>query len=322
MRVLVFFITSLILTFLPTCCVAGDFIPTVYVYSGDMPGFGEELVELLDGSIEGFEFVAIGDPTLLSSLMPMPDTACIVLAVMKGKEVETLITPLITYFMEGGALLGFQGCLSLNTVGELARVGFPVFGNATGPFTVKGGVPVNEYVRGEDVPGFADLPDQFDLLGQFYAYSANSSKDPVDPRPATGSKRVVYRDESTGAPMIVSYENDAGSRSISLAGFFVRPTETARNYYGKLLGDPLFKDLMVDCISWTLDGATRAKRFATTYEDMIADERERRQGLIQTAERNKSDLQRRRMLLLAIAWAVGVVSMVGLVYLGFFRNSG
>ncbi|MBU7004249.1 MAG: hypothetical protein HXS50_01685, partial [Theionarchaea archaeon] len=279
-------------------CNAGVFTPTVYVYSGDMPGFGEGIVEILNGSIEGVEFVAVNDPTLLSSLIPMPDTACAILAVMKGKEVETLITPLLTYFEGGGALIGFQGCMSLNTAGDLATDIFPIFGNATGSFTLKEGVPINEYVRDVSISEFANLPESFNLLGQFFAYSVNSTKGKIDPMPDSGVKRVLYRDKKTEAPLIVAYESEEGSRSISLTGFFVRSTETASNYYGKLLVDPLFADLMIDAVTWTMDGATRSSTYESTYEDLIQDERERAQELIDKAERNRSDAQNRKVLFL------------------------
>jgi hypothetical protein len=308
------------LLFFTATCIAGEFNPTVYVYSGDMPGFGEGIVEVLNGSIDGVEFVTVDDSTLLSSFMSMPDTACVILAVMKGKEVETLITPLLTYFEGGGAIIGFQGCMSMNTAGDLATKVLPIFGNATGSFTLKDGIPINEYVRDVSISEFENLPEKFNLLGQFFIYSANSTKDMIDPLPDSGVNRVLYRDKKTGAPLIAAYESETGSRSISLTGFFVRSTETARNYFGKLLGDPLFADIMTDSVKWTLGGTTRSSTYESTYEDLIQNERERTRNLIETAEKNKSDAQSRKGIYLLLAWVLGIAAMAGLIYIGFIKK--
>jgi hypothetical protein len=276
------------------------------------------MVEVLNGSIEGLEFV-VGDSALLSSLIPMPDTACVILAVMKGKEVETLIPPLLTYFEGGGAAIGFQGCMNLKTAGDLARVVFPIYGNATGSFTIIDGVPFNEYVKDVSISEFGNLPDSFALLGQFFTYSSGP-EGAVDPMPDSGVKQVLYRDKKTGAPLVVAYESEAGSRSISLTGFFVRSMETAKNYFGKLLEDPMFVDLMIDSVKWTMGGVTRSSTYESTYEDLIQDERERTQNLIETAEKNKSDAQSRKVLYLVVAWILGIAAMVALIYIGFLRK--
>lgn len=303
--------------------VAGEGMsPNVLVYSRDMPGFVEEIAAELGNIMEGYEFVAVTDPSLMSSLLAMPDTACVVLVVMKGIEIEQFIDPLKTYFAEGGAAIGFQGCLGVKTAGDIARVVFPVFGNGTGSFKVKGDSVVNEYVRDEALEGFEDLPEAFDLLGQFFVYSQNASRAPIDPEVRDGRRTILYRDRQTSAPLVIAYENAAGSRSIAFTGMFVREVESARNYYGKLLEDPLFLSLLTDSLAWTVDGRTRFSLYQDNYLELIQQEADREAELRESADKAGADRARRRLMILGVSWAFGLAAVATLVYVGFLRKGG
>jgi len=296
--------------------------PKILVYSYDMPGFGRGVAEILQGRLgEQVELVVLEDPSELSALMSMPEVGCVVLAVMSGNEVKTLVDPLVAYFSQGGAAIGFQGCCVEQQVGRLSRDVFPAFGNATGSGSVKDGVPVNEYVRDASLEAFSDLPDQFDLLGQFFTYPANASKSVIEPQIAEGSRMVLFRDKKTNAPLVIGYETAAGSRSVSFTGCFVRSQETAKNYYGNLLQEPRFQALIGDAVDWAMQGSTRHAQHSSTIGEMVREEKERLDALRNHALSAKNERQRKKLIFLVLAWALGLIAVFGLLYQAFLRRT-
>lgn len=303
------------------CLAAADWTPKVLVYSSDMPGFAQGLAELLANQTEGINFLALDQPAELSSLLAMPDVTCVILPVMTGSAIRTLVDPLCTYFHNGGALVGFQGCCDTKQVGLLATEVFPMFGNSTGSPVIKDAGPANEYVRDQALEAFGDLPESFDLVGQFFSYSGNATRQPVDPQPAEGLKTVLFRESRTKAPLVVAYETPGSSRSVCFAGCFVKAKETERNYYGRLLEDPIFIKLIRDALAWTTQGVTRSSRYESSYKDLIQGDSDRLQSLLESAARSEKDRKSRRQLSLSATWVLGITAIAALVYLGFLRPS-
>jgi len=302
-----------------TCPVVA-WTPRVLVYSSDMPGFAQGLAELLANHMEGVEFLTLDQPSELSSLLAMPDVMCVILPVTTGTELRTLVDPLYTYFQNGGALIGFQGCCETKQVGRLATEVFPVFGNSTGSPVMKDAGPVNEYVRDQPLEGFQDIPEAFDLVGQFFSYSGDATRQQVDPQPAEGLKMVLFRESNTKAPLVVAYETPKGSRSLCLTGCFVKSKETERNYYGRLLQDPVFISLINDALAWTAQGATRSSSYESNYADLIRSEKGRLQSLLASADKAEKRSKDQRLLFLSVTWILGIAAIAALAYLGFWRQ--
>jgi len=293
----------------------------VLIYSTGMTGFAQGISEALEADLgDQFDFIVVNDSSVLQSLLPMPNVACLILPVYVRQELSGLIDPLGTYFKEGGAMIGFQGCCSQGQAGKLAREVFPAFGNATGTPTMKNGIPVNQYVRDQALEGFGDLPEEFDLLGQFFTYPSNISRKLIEPQPEAGHKWVLYRERKTGAPLVIAYENDVGSRSISLTGCFVRSQESARNYYGKLLESPNFLSLLEDSLLWTLKGSTRYNTFSQDLSDLVKRQKEHLEALRAHASDAERTRRGKRTALLTISWLLGLIAIALLVYEGFFRG--
>lgn len=292
--------------------------PRVIVYSSDMPNLSVAIAAALSDTLEGdLDVIAVTEPSLLSSYLGLPDTAGVVLATIKSIELQELGKQLFAYFRLGGALVGFQGALNQQNVGDLAREVFPAFGNATGSFVTKDGTPVNEYSRSEVLEGFEELPDNFDLVGQFFVYCAGPSREVIEPD-AAGKRTVLFRDSKTAAPLVIAYQNDEGSRSVGFSGFFVREQENARNYYGKLLDSPVFLSLLESSLTWTLNGSSRLMAY-THSQELIESERERIQELKELSAKEESSKRTRRLLVLVVIWAMGILSVGGLVWLSFIK---
>lgn len=312
-----------LLIFLVDCTFAEEGKSSVLIYTSEMTGFADGIAEtLMEDFGDECEFIVLDDPSLLSSLLSMPDVKCVVLPVFVGQEVTTVIEPLCTYFESGGALIGFQGCCGQAQTGRLARDVFPIFGNSTGSPVMKEGIPVNEYVRDATIEGFENLPDEFDLLGQFFTYAANISRKLVEVHPAEGQKTVLYREKKTNAPLVVAYENLRGSRSVCFSGCFVRSREDARNYYGKLLDDQIFVRMLGDALSWVMKGSTRFSEFGSNYSELIQAEKDRLAGLLVHAESEAEKRERGKGIMLLASWVMGIAASIGLIYLGFLRTRG
>ncbi len=307
----------LALVFLDTC-MGGSGEGLVLIYSSRMPGFAQGISDIIANSSEnGYEVVVVEDASVLSCMLPMPDVECVILPVLMATEVKTLVEPMTTYFQSGGAAIGFQGCCSQSKVGTLARDVFPVYGNSTGSPTIKEGMSVNEYVRDESMEGFTDLPTEMDLVGQFFTYSGTTSREVIEPEHEGGDRSVLYRDRKSGAPLVIAYESDGGSRSVSFTGCFVRSREDARNYYGKLLGDENFQMLLMDSLEWTVDGTTRNSKYGSSYPEIISQHRERIQDLRLERDEKEEKAETRRLIMLSIGWIAGLALSIGLIYRSF-----
>ena len=100
--------------------------PRVIVYSSDMPNLSVAIAATLSDTLEGdLDVIVVTEPSLLSSYLGLPDTAGVILATIKSIELQELGKQLLAYFRLGGALIGFQGALNQQNVGDLAREVFP-----------------------------------------------------------------------------------------------------------------------------------------------------------------------------------------------------
>jgi len=315
------YLVALVVVLLIPATVADQEKSLVILYTPDMTDFAGGIADLLSEDFgDSCNFMVTDDPSVVSFMLSLPNIGCVILPVLRGKQVETLIDPLCAYFEAGGAAIGFQGCCGQSQAEDLARDVFPAFGNSTGSPTMKSGVPVNEYVRDEEIPTFADLPAEFDLLGQFFTYSATLSRELLEPD-VPGDRIVLYRDRGSGAPLVIAYENEAGSRSISFTGCFVRTREDAANYYGNLLDDENFGTMISDSLEWTLSGKTRFSEYGNIYPEMIEGQVEADDSLRQRAEERMEQRERNRLLALAAAWIVGILFSFALIYRAFLGRA-
>jgi hypothetical protein len=303
--------------------VAGEFTPLVIVYDGNMPELAEGVASILAStSNDGEEFLVLSDPFRAASMLSLPNVRCLVLTSTNSNDLVLLREPVIAYFRNGGSAIGFHGCCWQNTLGDLARLVFPVYGNSTVIGQRKSGLSVNEYTRDARLGGIGDsLPDNFDLVGQFFAAPKDSVKNLVEPVPTEGEKTVLYRDRSTGTPLVIAYQGDGGGRSIAFSGFFVRNNPATGNHYEKLLTQPEFSALLLDCYKWASGGNSRFNGYWETYEEVIEEGIAEREDLVNRAEERESSRRNQRTLLLVAFWALGILAIAGLSYWAFVLKS-
>jgi hypothetical protein len=302
--------------------VAAEFDPIVLIYGGQMPELAEGVKDILsESSTDGEEFIVLTDPYKTMSMLGLPNMRCLILTPVSSNDLIFLVDPVIGYFENGGSAIGFHGSSWQNTLGDMARNVFPIYGNSTGIGARKAGLSVNEYVKNESIGGIGNsLPAAFDLVGQFFAAPKNKAKELVELVPPDGTKTVLYRDKKSEAPLVVAYEGGGGGRSVAFAGLFVRNNPTTGNHYEKLLSQPEFSTLLLDSYAWAVEGNSRFNAYSETYEGVMEEGRKHKEDLIARAEEREKSRSSRRNLMLAAFWVLGIVAIVGLFYWAFVRS--
>ncbi len=317
-------VASVLFLLLATPSFGTEFRPIVIVYDGRMLGLAEGVAQILESSSTGGEeFMPVTDPVLVASMLGLPNIRCLILTSVGSADLHPLIKPVIGYFEGGGSAIGFHGSCWQNQVDDMARIVFPAYGNSTGVGVRKNGLNVEEYVRENSLGGIGDeLPEEFDLVGQFIALAKDTEKNVVSPTPPKGKKTVLYKDKKSGAPLVIAYEGDSGSRSISFTGTFLRDSPDAGSHYGKLLEQPEFRSLLSDCYRWTAEGNTRYNSYSEDYEQIVADMEKARGDLVVRSEEREASRRSRKTLMLAIFWVLGLACIVGLAYWAFMGQRG
>ncbi len=303
--------------------VEAGFRALVLVYDASMKGLAAGVVEILASASSGEEdFMVVSDPHALASLLALPNVRCVVLTSVNANDLKLLAKPVTLYFEAGGSAIGFHGCGWQSQLGDMARIVFPVFGNATGIGSRKGGKDVNEYSRDSRVGGIGEeLPDEFDIVGQFYAYAGDRQKGVLEVQPPGGNKAVLFREKSSGAPLVVANQGDPGGRSVAFTGLFVRDNPTATNHYERLLEQPEFAKLLVDSYLWVSEGNSRFSEFSANYQESIDQQERTREHFISLARQKTISARNRRIALLAVFWALGLLSIAVLARWTLLRRT-
>jgi len=318
-------IVVLVVASLPVIPAAdnGEYVPLVVVYPGEMEemaGWGQGILDLLSNSSSGGEhFLLATDSGMLASLLALPNVRCVIIASMNGKDVASVADALLSYYNAGGSAIGIQSCCSVAAVGELARTMFPVFGNTSGKFVIKNGRWVNEYIRDQGLPAFDDLPDSFDLPGQFFLYPGDSSRKLVEQKTLEGETTVLFREKKTQAPLVIAHTGPKGGRTVSLPGCMVIHVERVSNYYGNMLGHPLFRKLLVDSFRWVSESNTRFEKYEQTFAADLQERKEQRSQLLDEVERGRRMKKTKRLLFLAVSWGIGLSVISCVVYFRFLK---
>jgi hypothetical protein len=288
-----------------------------------MPELAQGVADILSAGVGAEnQFVVLSDPSKTASMLSLPNVRCVILTSVSSTDLQFLAEPVLGYFESGGSAIGFHGSSWQSKVGDLARRVFPAFGNSTGFGTKKDDLNVNEYRRDEVLAGIGeDLPEAFDLIGQFFALCRSPERELVLPQPQSGTRTVLYKDDQSGAPLVIAYEGEKGGRSICFTGLFFRSTPTAGNYFGRILVQEEFKSLIEDCFAWCSEGNTRYNEYSENHAQILEESLGEEERLRARAEERESSRRGRRRLALIISWILGGAGIGVLLYFGFVRSS-
>jgi hypothetical protein len=118
---------------------------------------------------------------------------------------------------------------------------------------------------------------------------------------------VPYRDQETGSPLVLAYQNEKGGRSVALPGIWVIPSERLDVYYGKLVEEPNFVQLFTNSVLWAAKGSSRYEEVQQDLDQKIMDAETRQDRLKEEADEARREEKTRRQVILAVLWAAGLV---------------
>jgi len=263
----------------------------VLVFTGRMPGLGEAISQIVNES--GYEAILVGEDSF-RSLLTLPQTICVVIAAFNPSDfvfLEEFTPALERYLEEGGSLVGIGSVCSCEDLGDLAARVFPIRGNTTVMGKRLGDRFGSKLVLSEPVEGISDgLPSSFVVTQNRFVVCKGPSG-PVDPFNPGGDVRVVYREEETGAPL-------------SMPGFYTVNIERLPFYWGRLVNESEFRELVRRSVIWASQGSARYQTLCGALDQTLSERAEQISQVKKVGE-DLSRVQRiRRILFLSVLWVV------------------
>ena len=276
----------------------------VLVFTGRMPGLGEAISQIVNES--GYEAVLVKEDSF-RSLLTLPQTICVVIAAFNPSDfvfLEEFTPALERYLEEGGSLVGIGSVCSCEDLGDLAVKVFPIRGNTTLMGKRLGDRFGSKLVLSEPVEGITDgLPSSFVVTQNRFVVCKGPSG-PLDPLNPGGEVRVAYREEETGAPLVVTFQRHGGGRTVSMPGFYTVNIERLPFYWGRLVNESEFRELVRRSVIWASEGSARYQTLCSALDQTLSERAEQMSQVNKVGE-NLSKVQRiRRILFLSVLWAV------------------
>jgi hypothetical protein len=283
------------------------FDPIVIVYTGRMPEFGAALAEIVEET--GTRTLVAKTDSVLRGLISLPQVRCVVVATQNPSDfgfLSQFSSVLVDYFRDGGSLVGIGPCCSMR-IEELATTVFPIMGNASGRGRPIEGVHGSRYVLAQPLASVTDqLPESFAITQNEFDYLRIDSA-PVDPSSDLDETEVIYREEETGAPMVVILEGSEGGRTVSWPGCYVVDVERLPFYWGRLVEQEEFRRLLVGLLDWAMEGNSRYDERAPSAQMDLQAEAERLDEVMEDGEDLRRRSERGRLYTLLILWSIAIV---------------
>jgi hypothetical protein len=222
--------------------------PLIIVYTPQAPGYGAELRRIVE---EGFDadVVTLTDPEIFRMAIHFPNVKAVVVSLLKDLD-EGIGPSLEWFFSQGGGLvgLGFAGArLATENASETV---FPLFGSAYRPGKYDAATRSFRmtHVKEDDDEISRGVPT-FSISTQKLVLSYDSSANQYLPTaPEEGEYKILYREETSGAPSLVKYRN--GGVSVTFACFGADDFERGANYYGRFTNATEFRTLFTRALNW------------------------------------------------------------------------
>jgi len=289
--------------------------PIILIYCGETRDWGERLADLIEAD-DRFEadIMILEDRPTFETVVNFPRVqATIICPLEKERLALGDISDLTTaYFLDGGAVMGIGVACTTRYAPGLGPAVFSISGNRSLPSKNVEDRRVFYYTRKEVIEEIngAISADPLLMEGYLAFYSANAQGEYVE-IPANGTRTVLYEGDKN-APMMVAFKSDTGGASIAFPGLTVQSVEGKDNYYGHLLGRQEFRELFLNSLKWAIDNSPRFVRLVDSSGQALEDEANRRADLAEEADKLERRIESRRILRLAVLWAVGLLFCAGI----------
>ena len=297
---------TLPLLILWVAAAAADVKPVIIVYSGGTPELGEMLASMIesDDRLDAQVRIALNPGEVILATMA-PATQCIVVYAEHKDYVSELDAFLVPYFEGGGGLVGImETCYEPSAPGMATEV-FQVFGNSTDVERSIRERRTRTYILEESGEIASGLPEEFEILSMGTYLSADEDGNHVR---VPGDYNVIYRDNATGCPLIITHESNDGGRSVAFPGIMLANIPRLDVYYGNLMLEENFVKLFTNSVTWAT-GNSRIKRVREGLAEAMQEQENRIRQLADEAEDTRQGEATNRIVRLLLLWAAGLVSM-------------
>jgi hypothetical protein len=276
----------------------------IVVYSGSMPEWGDLLCQILeeDPGVTGTP-INVQDKDLLSMVLFLPRTSCVILAPMASAALIGLDPMVNGFYEQGGAVIGFSPSTDIRYDPEMASEVIPFFSNNSSPPERTGESPGNTYVRDDVVPEVnGELPGPFKLIGTGFLLSSTATGDALEVLPPSGARVVFFRESRTGAPLVMGYSREGTGRSVGFAGCRINDIPRSNSYFGHLGDQEEFVSLFQGAVAWAIAGSSREPGLEKEWEGLLGQEKNRRVDAAARGEEMRRRAETTRFLTILGAW--------------------
>lgn len=288
--------------------------PVIIIYSGYTPDWGNRLADLIrnDARFDA-EVQVVGDRLTLETLVNFPRVQAVVLCPLTRPQaaLEDISNMMVAYIQDGGAVIGMgTACTSA----YCPRVGpevFSISGNRSISAQLAGGRRMFTYYRTEVIPEInGEIPSETLLMEGYLAFYSSTVDGVYVPIPANGTRHVLYEGERH-VPLVIAFQLEKGGASVAFPGLSVQETPGKENYYGYLFDREEFRQLFLNSLKWAIDNSPRFQELKETAAATMEAESTRRADLADEADRLERKVEARRLIRLAILWAIGLAFCAG-----------
>lgn len=288
--------------------------PIILVYPGDSIDWGERLSELItqDGRFDA-EVQIVEERGVYETIVNFPRVEAVVICPLERERIAVGDISDLTaaYFLDGGAVVGIGVAVTSRYAATLGPSVFSLSGNRSISARKLEGRRVFEYRRKEVLEAInAQISAEPFYMEGYLAFYSGSSKGDYIEIPANGTRWVLYEGEKN-VPLVVAFKSDEGGASVAFPGLTVQVVEGKENYYGHLLEREEFKELFLNGLRWAIDNSPRYERLRDVSAQALEEESNRRADLADEADKLERRIEARRMMRLAILWAVGIAFCAG-----------
>jgi hypothetical protein len=301
-RIILLALTATLLAGIPAACVE----PTIVVYSGSDSGFAEILAELIQNDTRiNSQTRVVNSPDLITLATALPQTEAIILYTSSKVEIEGLDQALTSFLQQGGGLIGIREPCYTPSAPILATQVFPIQANTSIQQLNPREKRVRTYTTQQNTEINQDLPQTFELLSMGTYYTGDTEGNYIN---IHQQHTIPYKDQETGSPLLLTYENEQGGRTTAMPGIWAIPSERLDVYYGKIAAQPNFAKLFTNTVLWTAKGSTRYNQVQQDLDQKIQDAKTKKDRLQEEAEKARKKEQTQRLILLTAIWATGLIA--------------
>ena len=287
--------------------------PMILIYCQGVQSYGEELASIIaaDDRMDA-EVLVVSDAELFKSMIYFPYVR-VVVALFNQDRDDGLSEHLEAYYAEGGGIVGLGFAGWVTTTRNASRDVFSLAANiyATGRYNRTLGTFMHYFHLDEDHEISREVGDVTAFTQRVIMNVNQTTGDLVPPWPA-GKVRVLYREESKNAPVLVVHE-EAGV-CVTFGGFTGDPVEGVPTYFGHFTSQPEFRTLFSNSVLYAWENENRYETTSSAATSRFAAQKDESDQVIQDAEdqerAGKTAILVRQGLILGIAAAVCIVAIL------------